>query len=85
MLYEIVRHAIEARLRWIKLGITTYVAKTDLGAEMVPLYMYMKHRTWLFPKLSPWLFRKMTPLPEPIDKNVFKHGAVPLQPGAQGA
>lgn len=75
MLYEIVRHAIEAKLRWVKLGITTYVAKTDLGAEMVPLFMYMKHRTWLFPGLSPWLFRKMTPLPDLIDKSVFKRAA----------
>lgn len=78
MLYEIVRHAIEAGMRWIKLGITTYVAKTDLGAEMVPLYMYMKHRTRLFPKFSPWVFRQMTPPPARIVKSVFKRDAATL-------
>ena len=72
MLYEIVRIAIAAKMRWVKFGITTYVAKTDLGAELTPLYMYMKHRTWLFPKLAPWLFRKMTPLPNLKPKSVFK-------------
>lgn len=80
MLYEIVRHAIEAGVRWLKLGITTYVAKTDLGAEMVPLYMYMKHRTRLFPKLSPWLFRRMTPLPPQIAKSVFRRETGRLRP-----
>jgi predicted N-acyltransferase len=82
MLYEIVRHAIEANMRWIKLGITTYVAKTDLGAEMVPLYMYMKHRTRLFPGLSPWIFRKMTPLPAQIEKSVFKRDITATPPPA---
>jgi predicted N-acyltransferase len=83
MLYEMVRHAIAANMRWVKLGITTYIAKTDIGAEMVPLFMYMKHRTRLFPKLSPWLFKQMTPLPEMADKNVFK-GKRPAV-AAQGA
>ncbi|OZA13404.1 MAG: hypothetical protein B7X94_02455, partial [Hydrogenophilales bacterium 17-62-8] len=68
-------------------GITTYVAKTDLGAEMVPLFMYLKHRTRLFPRLAPWLFQKMTPLPELKTKSVFKHDADPIraqtEPAAQ--
>jgi len=72
MLYEIVRHAIAANVRWVKLGITTYIAKTDIGADIVPLFMYMKHRTRLFPKLAPWLFKQMTPLPALKEKNVFK-------------
>ena len=85
MLYEIVRHAIEAKKRSIKLGITTYVAKTDLGAEMVPLFMYLKHRTRLFPRLAPWLFQKMTSLPEFKTKSVFKHDADPIRAQAEPA
>lgn len=72
MLYEIVRVAIEAQVKSIKLGITTYIAKTDIGADLVPLYMYMKHKTVFFPRLSPWLFSKMTRLPALAPKNVFK-------------
>ena len=72
MLYEIVRVAIESDVKAVKLGITTYVAKTDVGAELVPLYMYMKHDTRVFPKIAPWLFSKMTHLPNLKPKSVFK-------------
>jgi predicted N-acyltransferase len=72
-LYSIVDSAIRHEKQSIVLGITSIFPKTDLGAQVVLLFMYMKHRNKLLNLFYPWLFKMMTPVEKPKPKHVFKN------------
>lgn len=61
LFYKSIEVAIDSRMKDIDLGITTLVPKAELGAEIVPLYMYMKHRNPALNRIVPRLFEIMTP------------------------
>jgi len=71
-LYEVVKLGIESGSKWFDMGITTCIPKVDVGAEIVPLYVYMKHMN---PFLSFFLtetFKLMTPISDFGTRKVFK-------------
>ncbi len=61
LINEAVRVAIERRSRWLNLGLGSYDAKTLVGAEIVPLFVYTRCTvSWLnrLIKLVPDLMRR---------------------------
>ncbi len=74
LLYKTVEIAIEYGMKEVDMGITTLVPKKDLGADIIPLYMYMKYTMPGFRMLVPKAFDSMTPQDELMPRNVFKDG-----------
>lgn len=70
ILLEQAKLAIERGYKLFKVGITSYTFKSEMGAKLIPVHMYMKHREAWFPWLIPWVFTKMTVVPK-MDKRVF--------------
>ncbi len=69
-----VRHAIEKRMKGLDLGFTTLYPKQEMGAEVLDLYMYMKHLNPVLNYFVPSAFRLMTPKTEKAVLRVFKKG-----------
>ncbi len=74
MLYKIVKMAIDRGYRKVDFGITTLIPKLDVGAEAVPLYMFMKHRQRVWNWIAPRIFDMMTSIPTERSRRVFKDG-----------
>lgn len=72
LFYHVVKVAIEAGVKDIDMGITTLVPKLEVGAEVVPLHMYMKHLSPALHCVVPNLFENMTPQPRIRSRNVFR-------------
>ncbi|HOW27517.1 MAG TPA: GNAT family N-acetyltransferase [Elusimicrobiota bacterium] len=72
LFYNIIALAGERDMRDIDLGITTLEPKKEIGAEVVTLHMYMKHRNPLFHLFVPRIFDAMTPQDNTPPKRVFK-------------
>jgi predicted N-acyltransferase len=72
LFYKAVEIAIERGMEEMDLGITTLEPKLDLGAVVVPLHMYMKHRNPLLNRVVPKVFDMMTPKTSLRQRNVFK-------------
>ncbi|MFA5500380.1 MAG: GNAT family N-acetyltransferase [Candidatus Omnitrophota bacterium] len=72
LLYKTVEVAIEEGMKEVDFGITTLVPKKDIGAEVVPLSMYMKHTNPLLDKIIPPLFDMMTPQDKELSRYVYK-------------
>lgn len=70
-----VRRAIELGKKHLELGITNYAPKASLGAELAPLFVYMKHRNPLAHKVVTALFSRFTPPPTVPGRHVFRRGA----------
>ncbi len=78
LLYNIVKTAIEGGFKAVDMGITTPLAKMEVGAEIVPLYMYMKHLNPIMNKIVPKAFEMMTPVNIPAQRRAFAdHPAEP--------
>ena len=73
LIYHIIEFAIQQGFRRLNLGITTIIPKLDVGAEAVPLHMYMKHMNPALNRLVPFLFRSMTPKLMEKRRSVFKN------------
>ncbi len=72
LLYKIVEIGINRGMKNIHMGLTTIIPKKDLGAEVVPLFMYMKHLNPLLNQVLPKAFDGMTPQDETGPRRVFK-------------
>jgi len=72
LFYEAVRLAIVRGVREIDFGITCLAPKLDLGAVVVPLHMYMKHRNPLGNQIIPRVFERMSPQIPFSSRHVFK-------------
>ncbi|MFC1671790.1 GNAT family N-acetyltransferase [Planctomycetota bacterium] len=72
LLHRVVQFGIEEGMSDIDFGITTIEPKKQLGAEVVTLNMYMKHRNPLFNRIVPAAFDMLTPKYGPESRNVFK-------------
>ena len=74
LLHEIVRFSIEKGAAWIDMGQTSYYLKRRLGAETIPVWVYLRHRNkiWhFFLKIfSRWLFPEMRLQPLRVWKTV---------------
>ena len=75
LLYKIVEVAIESGKKEVDLGITTLVPKKEIGADVVPLHMYMKHSKRIYNRIVPKLFSLMTPQDTSTPRSVFKRTA----------
>jgi predicted N-acyltransferase len=69
---RIIELAIEERVERIEMGLTTYFAKLDVGARMVPLWMFLRFRGALFGGVLPSLYHFFNAVPEVRSKAVFK-------------
>ena len=74
LLYEVMRLAIELKMRDVDFGITTLEPKLQMGGKVMTQYMYMKHTNALLNRFVPRLFDAMTPQPEIRARRVFKEG-----------
>lgn len=72
MFYAAVDLAIREGKKEVDFGITTVEPKLDLGARVVPLYMYMKYRHPLLGWGVPLCFAAVTPSSGHRQRNVFK-------------
>ena len=72
LLYKTIGIGIERGMRDIDLGITTLAPKTEMGATVVTMNMYMKHFNPLLNRLVPQAFETMTPQNGTKPVRVFK-------------
>ncbi|MBU0683629.1 MAG: GNAT family N-acetyltransferase [Candidatus Omnitrophota bacterium] len=72
LLYKSVDVAIQNSMKCVELGITTLVPKKEIGAEVVPLNMYMKHFNSFLNRIVPKAFDLMTPQDKTKVVRVFK-------------
>jgi len=72
LLYRAVEVGIVLGKRVVDLGITTLVPKKDLGAESIPIHMYIKGLNPLVDTVVPALWRLMTPGDGTGPRRVFK-------------
>jgi len=73
LLYKIVEVGIKEGMKDIDMGITTLIPKKDIGANVAPLYVYMKHFNPLLNGVIPKVFDLMTPQDNIKSRNVFKN------------
>jgi len=71
ILYQIVKNGIEEKKRMIEMGITTYNVKKDMGVEILPLFIYIKHLSPIFNIILTNLFSFFSTPPKIIQKHVF--------------
>jgi Uncharacterized protein conserved in bacteria len=72
LFYETIRIAIDKGMDKVDMGITTLDPKRDMGSDILPLTMYMKHSNPVFNKIIPTLFDLITPPDTTAARNVFK-------------
>jgi len=68
----VIELAIQERLDIVEMGLTTYFPKTDFGAEMVPLWAFALFRGAIFGKLMPIFVHFFNPIPEIMNRTVFR-------------
>jgi predicted N-acyltransferase len=71
-IYRVINQAIVEGKKDIDAGISTYLPKIEIGAEMVNLYMYMKHTNILLNPIITNLFNLLTPKVKLKNSNIFK-------------
>jgi predicted N-acyltransferase len=69
---EIVRLAIEHQLEIVEMGLTTYSPKTDYGAQMVALWVFVRFRGALLGRLLPGLVNLLNLIPGAKPRKVFR-------------
>jgi predicted N-acyltransferase len=72
-LYYIINQAINEEKKEIDLGLTTYVPKMNIGAEVVNLHMYLKHLNILLNPILTNLYKIISPKIKIKTANVFKN------------
>lgn len=75
LLYEIIRVAIEGRFARVNLGWTTAGPKLDLGARIVPLEAWIRHRRRARQRALAWAMRDLLRSPAPAPRRVFREAA----------
>ena len=68
---RIIELAIEEGVDLIEMGLTTYSPKTDFGAQMMPLSMFLRVRG-VPSTVVPKLFHLFNPVPEVRDRASFR-------------
>lgn len=68
---RVVQLAIEERMDLIDCGITTSWVKTDFGAKMIPIWMFVRIRA-PFGMMMLKMLRAMNPVPDIIERKIFK-------------
>ncbi|MFH1878285.1 MAG: GNAT family N-acetyltransferase [Candidatus Omnitrophota bacterium] len=71
-LYSVIKMAIDEGKKDVDMGITAYFPKTDVGAKVVNMNVYMKHFNTVLNPLMAFAFTKMTPVFNYDSKTVFK-------------
>lgn len=71
ILIQTIKLGIESKKKQIEWGITSIRSKLDMGADLLPLYAYMKHLSPFFNKIIPNLFMLFSPPPKKESKHVF--------------
>jgi predicted N-acyltransferase len=71
ILIQTIKFGIEQKKRNIEWGITATRSKLDMGADLLPLYAYMKHLSPVMNKIIPNLFIIFSPPPKKVSKHVF--------------
>ncbi len=61
---QIIEFGIAKGVAQIEMGLTTYSSKTDFGARMVPLWMFIRVRAVLIGRLLTALLRLFNPVPD---------------------
>jgi predicted N-acyltransferase len=74
---EIIRLAIEQQLEIVEMGLTTYSPKTDYGAQLVPLWVFVRFRGALLGRLLPGLVNLLNPIPDAKPRKVFRRTTSP--------
>jgi predicted N-acyltransferase len=70
--YKVIETAIDARVKHLELGLTTYSVKKDLGARMVPLRMALKSpRRFVNPFIA-FFYPLLNSVPAVQNRSVFK-------------
>ncbi|USX21734.1 GNAT family N-acetyltransferase [Oxalobacteraceae bacterium OTU3REALA1] len=68
----VVRLAIEEQLATVEMGLTTYSPKTDFGAEMIPLWVFVRFRGTILGKALPLFVKFFNPVPQIRQRKVFR-------------
>lgn len=71
-LYYIIIQAIDEGKKEIELGLTTYIPKINIGAEVINLYMYLKHVNILINPIITNLLKFLNPKIKIKATNLFK-------------
>jgi predicted N-acyltransferase len=69
---HIIDIAIKEHVKNIEMGLTTYRAKTDFGAVVIPLSIYVCARGRFFKRIVELVLKYLNQVPEAPNKNVFK-------------
>jgi len=70
--YKVIETAIDAKVKHLELGLTTYSVKKDLGARMVPLRMALKSpRRFVNPFIA-FFYPLLNSVPAVRNRSVFK-------------
>ncbi|MEE4379774.1 MAG: GNAT family N-acetyltransferase [Candidatus Competibacteraceae bacterium] len=69
---QVIKLAIEEKLSILEMGITNYTVKLELGAKIVPLFMFLRFRGPLLAYLLPRLHQLFNSPPKIEPANVFK-------------
>lgn len=68
---QIVKLAIELDMSTVEMGLTSYMTKTEYGAEMVPLHMYIHCRSKILNYIVPRLYQTLNKEVKIQKRNVF--------------
>lgn len=74
---EVVRLAIETGMKEVEMGVTTYTAKGEMGARMVPHWMLLRYRGPVWGTILPRLHRLLNRVPTPRPEDVFTRAGEP--------
>jgi predicted N-acyltransferase len=72
MLYDMVAYSINNGFEQINFGRTALEIKSSIGAEAVPLFGFMQHRSWIFQKSISKLFNFIEPKVAWQKRNPYK-------------
>ena len=72
---EVIRLGIENHSKYINLGLGSYDAKMNVGAQVEPLFVYSKSSIWAVNWLMRRIPRTMNRV-HPVEKKIFREEAV---------
>lgn len=68
---NIIQYAIDHKVDYIEMGLTSYSTKTDFGAQMIPLWMFLKCRNKILNSIVPLFFNAINKNIEISHREVF--------------
>ena len=72
LMQAVIKKAIECKKPLLKMGQTSYYSKQSIGAQLIPLHIFLKHRSKIWQKLLGIIGPILFPSPSIKDLNVFK-------------